>query len=221
MPLIVTTFDAQFPVTPEGSPLKLTPVAPVVAYVILVSAVLTHTVCASVPTAELNVIVLSALTVTAEVVLLQVVVASVKVKVTLPAETAVTRPALVTVAKAGLLLDHVPPVVGLRVSVEPIHKLAIGAFTTGSAFLVMFTASELPTQPAVVIVQVSVFTPRERLDAVALGVFALGENVTPTGPVHVPVSNGPGELPDKTAIDVQTAKSLPALGNVEIGKEMF
>ena len=63
MPLIVTTFDAQFPVTPEGSPLKLAPVAPVVAYVILVSTVLTHTVCASVLTAELNVIVLLRLTV--------------------------------------------------------------------------------------------------------------------------------------------------------------
>ena len=209
------------PLTPAGRPLKVAPVAPVVLYVMLVSAVFTHTVCASVPTAELNVIVLFGITVTDEVVLLQVVVASIKVKVTLPPEMAVTSPAFVTVAKAGLLLIHVPPVVGLRVSVEPIHKLAIGALTTGNAFLVTSTASEFPAQPAVVIVQVSVFTPRERLDAVAFGVFALGENVTPIGPVHVPVSNGPGELPDKTAIDVQTEKSPPAFGNVEIGKEIF
>ena len=63
VPLIVTTFATQFPLTPAGRPLKVAPVAPVVLYVMLVSAVFTHTVCASVPTAELNVIVLFGLTV--------------------------------------------------------------------------------------------------------------------------------------------------------------
>ena len=43
--------------------MKLAPIAPVVAYVMLVIAALTHTVCAFVPTAELNVIVLVGVTV--------------------------------------------------------------------------------------------------------------------------------------------------------------
>ena len=63
VPLIVTTLDAQLPVTPVGKPLKVAPVAPVVAYVIFVIAVLIHTVCALVPTAEVNVIVLFGFTV--------------------------------------------------------------------------------------------------------------------------------------------------------------
>jgi hypothetical protein len=44
VPLIVTTFPAQAPVTPVGRPLNVAPVAPVVEYVILVIAVLMHTV---------------------------------------------------------------------------------------------------------------------------------------------------------------------------------
>ena len=45
VPLIVITFDAQLAVTPAGSPVAAPiPVAPVVACVILVSAVLTHNV---------------------------------------------------------------------------------------------------------------------------------------------------------------------------------
>jgi hypothetical protein len=47
------------------------------------------------------------------------VVLFVKVKVAVPALTAVTTPAFVTVAIAVLLLAHVPPVVGLNVVVEP------------------------------------------------------------------------------------------------------
>ena len=57
MPLIVTTFNAQLPVTPAGKPVKLAPVAPVVLYVMLVMAVLIHTVCALVPSAEVKVMV--------------------------------------------------------------------------------------------------------------------------------------------------------------------
>jgi hypothetical protein len=64
-----------------------------------------------------------ALIVTADVVLLQVVTVLVNVKVTLPAAAPVTTPALVTVAKEGLLLTHVPPVVGLSVMVELTHRL--------------------------------------------------------------------------------------------------
>ena len=63
MPLIVTAFATHAPVTPVGNPAKVAPVAPVVVYVILVIAVLIHFVCASVPGAEVRVIVLSGVTV--------------------------------------------------------------------------------------------------------------------------------------------------------------
>ena len=55
---MVTTLAAQLPLTPAGKPANVAPVAPVVLYVILVIAVLIQTVCASVPAAEVNVIVL-------------------------------------------------------------------------------------------------------------------------------------------------------------------
>jgi hypothetical protein len=64
VPLMVTTFDDHAPLTPAGKPLKLAPVAPVVVYVIFVIAVLIHFVCESVPTADDNVAVLFAETVT-------------------------------------------------------------------------------------------------------------------------------------------------------------
>ena len=51
------------PVTPAGKPLKVAPVALVVEYVMLVIAVLIHTVCALVPAADVKVIVLSGVTV--------------------------------------------------------------------------------------------------------------------------------------------------------------
>jgi hypothetical protein len=60
--------------------------------------------------------------------------AAVKVKVTIPAETLVTIPPLVTVATDGLLLIHVPPVAGDTAAVLPtqIEVLPIIA-TTGNA----------------------------------------------------------------------------------------
>ena len=64
VPLIVTTFPDQLPVTPVGKPDTVAPVAPVVAYVILVIAVLIHLVCAVVVPAELKASVLFGLTVT-------------------------------------------------------------------------------------------------------------------------------------------------------------
>jgi hypothetical protein len=42
------------PVTPVGKLVIVAPVAPVVAYVILVSGVLMHTVCAFVPAGDVN-----------------------------------------------------------------------------------------------------------------------------------------------------------------------
>ena len=62
-----------------------------------------------------------ALTVTVPVVLLQLVVDEVKVKVALPAVKPVTIPPALTDATAGLLLTQVPPVVGDKVVVAPMH----------------------------------------------------------------------------------------------------
>jgi hypothetical protein len=60
---MVTTLAAHEPVTPAGKPLKVAPVAPVVAYVILVIGVLTHTICDVVAAAEVNEMVLAGVTV--------------------------------------------------------------------------------------------------------------------------------------------------------------
>jgi hypothetical protein len=54
---MVTTLDAQVPVTPAGKPLNVAPVATVVLYVILVIGEFWQTVCALVPGAELSAIV--------------------------------------------------------------------------------------------------------------------------------------------------------------------
>ena len=78
-----------------------------------------------------------AFTVTADVVLLHPVEVSVKVKVAVPAETPVTTPASVTVATAGLLLTHVPPLVGDKVVVPFTQiKTAPVMLTVGFAFTV-------------------------------------------------------------------------------------
>ena len=61
--------------------------------------------------------------------------ASVNVKVTLPAETPVTVFPL-TVALAGVLLTHVPPVEGVKVIVAPTHTEVAEVFTVGLAFTV-------------------------------------------------------------------------------------
>ena len=80
------------------------------------------------------------LTVTAVVVLLQLVVDEVNVKVAEPAATPVTTPAEVTVATAVLLLTHVPPVVGDKVVVAPIHiELLPVMLTAGKALTVTVT----------------------------------------------------------------------------------
>ena len=68
VPVMVTIFAAQLPLVPAGNPVTVAPVAPVVAYVIFVMAVLIHTVCASVPAAELRMMVLSGFTVMVPVV---------------------------------------------------------------------------------------------------------------------------------------------------------
>ena len=79
MPLIVATFAAQVPVTPEGKPAKVAPVALVVAYVMFVIAVFIQVVCAFVPAAEDSEMVLFGLTV---IVPLAVIIPQPPVKVT-------------------------------------------------------------------------------------------------------------------------------------------
>ena len=63
VPVMVTTFAVQLPVTPVGKPDIVAPVAVVVAYVMFDIAVLIQRVCASVPAAELLAIVLFGVTV--------------------------------------------------------------------------------------------------------------------------------------------------------------
>ena len=75
-----------------------------------------------------------AFTVTAEVVALQPVDVWVKVNVALPAARPVTTPAFVTDAIEGLLLTHVPPVVGDRVIVLPTHTEDEGVLTVGAVY---------------------------------------------------------------------------------------
>lgn len=61
----------------------------------------------------------------------QPVAVLVKVKVAEPAETPVTKPALFTVATAGLLLAQVPPLVGDKVVVNPAQMLEAPVMLTG------------------------------------------------------------------------------------------
>ena len=61
--MIVTTFDDHPTVSPDGNPLNVAPVAPVVEYVIVVTAVLTQTVWLLVPAPEVRLIVLVGFTV--------------------------------------------------------------------------------------------------------------------------------------------------------------
>src|SRR5690606_1946441 len=67
---------------------------------------------------------------TLSVVLLQPIAVLVNVKVTLPCATGVITPALFTVATAGLLLNQVPPVLGVRFPVAPI-QICVGDVTGG------------------------------------------------------------------------------------------
>jgi hypothetical protein len=131
VPLIVIVLLANAAVTPVGKPVAVPmPVAPVVVCVIVGdNAVLIH-----------NVLVALLVTVLAGVTVKLLddehpVTVSVKVRLTLPAETPVTTPALVTVAIELLLLVHVPPVLGVTLAVLPTHtavappKVIVGQLT--------------------------------------------------------------------------------------------
>jgi hypothetical protein len=85
----------------------------------------------------------------------------VKVNVTAPAETAMTTPALVTVAMVELLLAQVPPVVGDKVVEAPTQiVLAPVMDTTGNA-LTVTAAVGAETQPVVELVNVKVAVPTD------------------------------------------------------------
>ena len=88
--------------------------------------------------------------------MLQPVDVRVKVNVTLPAVTPLTTPALVTVAIEVLLLVQVPPVLGDKFMVLPIHTAA-GAVTTGNALTV--TEDVVLLHPVDVCVKVKVTLP--------------------------------------------------------------
>lgn len=82
-------------------------------------------------------------------------------KVTVPAETPVTTPLLVTVATAGLLLVQVPPVVGDNVVVLPIQMLLEPVtLTTGIACMVTAPVGN-DIHPVVPCVKVKVAEPAE------------------------------------------------------------
>lgn len=91
----------------------------------------------------------------------QPVVELVKVKVTVPADTPVTTPPLVTVATAGALLAHVPPDVGDNVVVNPTQiLLEPSILTTGKAFTVTAEVGS-ETQPVPESVKLKVAEPAE------------------------------------------------------------
>jgi hypothetical protein len=81
----------------------------------------------------------------------------VNVKVTLPAETPVTTPALVTVAIELLLLVHVPPVLGVTLAVLPTHTV-VAPPNVGAPGTVLIVTFALATEiHAFVLVTVKVY----------------------------------------------------------------
>jgi hypothetical protein len=98
--------------------------------------------------------------VTGLVVALQSVISLVKVKVTVPPDTPATRPALVTLATAVLLLVHVPPEAGDNVVRPPAQMDEFPVMlTTGRA--VTFTPPVVALHPVVPSVKVKVAVPAD------------------------------------------------------------
>jgi hypothetical protein len=96
-------------------------------------------------------------TVMLAVVLLQPVAVDVNVKVTVPAATVVTNPALSTVATFVSLLVQVPPEFGVRFIVAPTQILEDGTLITGKSFTVILAVVLL--HPVDVEVNVKVTVP--------------------------------------------------------------
>lgn len=98
-------------------------------------------------------------TLTGNVVAEHPVVLLVKEKVAEPIPTPVTKPALFTVATAGLLLTHVPPEEGLSVVVLPICMSELPVMETSGSALTVKVLELL--QPVVLLVNISVAVPDE------------------------------------------------------------
>jgi uncharacterized protein (DUF362 family) len=87
------------------------------------------------------------------------VVLLVNVNVAVPPLTPVTTPPFVTVATAVLLLVHVPPVVGLKVVVEPTHIVLVPVMLTEGLTLTVNGAVATEVHPLLVKVYVNVAEP--------------------------------------------------------------
>jgi len=85
----------------------------------------------------------------------------VKVKVAVPADTAVTTPAFVTVAVAGSLLTQVPPVPGDKVVVNPTQMLLEPVMLTTGFALTVIVAVGREVQPVPLLVKVNVTEPAD------------------------------------------------------------
>lgn len=96
-------------------------------------------------------------TITLAVELLHPVAVSVNVKLTVPADTPVTKPKTSGAAIATSLLTHDPPVDGLNDIVAPTHKTSEEVFTVGRAFTV--TVGVVLLNPVDVSVNVKVTVP--------------------------------------------------------------
>lgn len=71
----------------------------------------------------------------------------VKIKVAMPVEIPVTKPVLVTEATDGLVLDHIPPVDGVRVLVLPIQRLEAPVMDTTGLAVTLMLADATAEQP--------------------------------------------------------------------------
>ena len=136
-----------------------------------------------------------AFTITAVVVLLQLVVPSVKVNVTLPGAMPVTTPALVTDAMVLSLLVHVPPAVGDNDAVAP-TQMEVGAVKTGKAYTTTAVVELLQLVVPSVKVNVTlpgampVMTPALVTDAMVLSLL-----------VHVPPVVGDNDIVAPTQME--------------------
>jgi hypothetical protein len=89
------------------------------------------------------------------------VVVFVNVKVAVPGATAVTSPALVTVATDGLLLTQVPPLDGDNPVMPPIHRLFTPTMLTIGIGFTVIAAVGAETHPVAVLENIKVAVPAE------------------------------------------------------------
>ena len=91
----------------------------------------------------------------------QPVLVLVNVKVAVPAVTAVTTPAFVTVATAGLLLTQVPPLEGDKPVMPPILRFVAPMMLTIGVASTVTGAVAAETQPVAELVKINVAVPAE------------------------------------------------------------